>query len=141
MPKYTLKKALLSYRGNVQTIEDLKLVLEDYDVKQVGKYTSSIITMPSSNSKVVDPTNRIIKYSDKKDKIMKDIDHLKYEINMVNEFLSSISWSEERWLKDLIYDKYIDCQRIKGHILAEKYHYDQRTLNRICDAIVGKYEK
>lgn len=141
MPKYTLKKALLSYRDNVRSIEELKLILEDYDVKQIGKFTSSIISMPSESPNKVDPTSRIIKYSDKKDKVLKDIEHLKYEVNMVKDFISIISWSEEEWLQDLIYDKYISQEHLKGLELARKYSYDQRTLNRICDGLVCKYEK
>lgn len=141
MPKYTLKKALLSYRDNVKSIEELKLTLEDYDVKQIGKYTSSIISMPSDSPKSVDPTSRIIKYSDKKDKVLKDIEHLKYEVNMVKDFISVITWTEEQWLQDLIYDKYISPEHLKTSELAEKYNYYKSTLYRICDDLIDKYEK
>lgn len=121
MDAHTIKKALVNYRKNVETIQKLNWRLEEMSTKLCEGGTSSFIKMPDGTPK--DRSNIITDYIEKEHKILDEIDLLSKELEIADEFLGKVVD-----FKEMIVDKYING--LCDEDLCFKHKYSSTSIKR-----------
>lgn len=121
MDAHTIKKALMSYRKNVEVIQKRNWELEEIRTKLYEGGTSSFIKMPDGTPK--DRSEVISEFVIKEHKILDEIDLLSKELEIADNFIDKVIDN-----KEMIIDKYInglcDCE------LCNKYTYSTTSIKR-----------
>ena len=114
------------YRSIIKELEDQILVIKTNQIKTGG----SVIRMPEKNQT---PKNNQIDYIMAKDKIQKKIDAYKCILEIVDDFIKSVSPSS----RCMVYDRFI--KQMSFSDLSKKYNYSERHIYRKINRLIEKY--
>lgn len=130
MDAHTIKKALISYRKNVEVIQKRNWELEEMRTKLYEGGTSSFIKLPDGT-----PKNRSEVISDfviKEHKIIDEIDLLSKELEIADKFIDKVIDN-----KEMIVDKYIKGLSILE--MSNKFGYTKASIKRKIDEQIQMY--
>lgn len=130
MDAHTIKKALMSYRKNVEVIQKRNWELEEMRTKLYEGGTSSVIKMPDGTPK--DRSEVISEFVIKEHKILDEIDLLSKELEIVDKFVDKVIEN-----KEMIVDKYIKGLSILE--MSNKFGYTKASIKRKIDEQIQMY--
>lgn len=130
MDAHTIKKALMSYRKNVEVIQKRNWELEEMRTKLYEGGTSSFIKMPDGTPK--DRSEVISEFVIKEHKILDEIDLLSKELEIVDNFIDKVIDN-----KEMIIDKYING--LCDSELCNKYTYSTTSIKRKINEQISLY--
>jgi len=101
MDAHTIRKSLINYKKNIETVQRLNWKLEEMSVKLYEGGTSSVIKMPDGTPK--DRSEVISEFVVKEHETQEEIALLSQEIEIVDKFLDKVDKN-----KDILVDKYVN---------------------------------
>lgn len=130
MDAHTIKKALMSYRKNVEVIQKRNWELEEMRTKLYEGGTSSVIKMPDGTPK--DRSEVISDFVIKEHKILDEIDLLSKELDIADKFIDKVIDN-----KEMIVDKYI--KGLNDFEMTQVHKYSRTSINRKIDEQIQLY--
>lgn len=130
MDAHTIKKALMSYRKNVEVIQKRNWELEEMRTKLYEGGTSSVIKMPEGTPK--DRSEVISDFVIKEHKILDEIDLLSKELEIADKFIDKVIDN-----KEMIVDKYI--KGLNDFEMTQVHKYSRTSINRKIDEQILLY--
>lgn len=130
MDAHTIKKALMSYRKNVEVIQKRNWELEEMRTKLYEGGTSSVIKMSDGTPK--DRSEVISEFVIKEHKILDEIDLLSKELEIADKFVDKVIDN-----KEMIIDKYIIG--LNDFEMTQVHKYSRTSINRKIDEQIQLY--
>ncbi len=134
MEPYILKKALISYKKNLETIPTIENKILLIEEKLYEPNTTSLVKVSANKSSSNKDRGKIIIEAIQQLHLLQDqLNHLYYEIDLVDDFISIL----EGTYKNLVIDKYIN--RLLTSTLEEMYCYSRNGIIAIVNRLVEEY--
>lgn len=132
MKTYLIKKGLINYNQNKKLLGYLEFKREECESRLYSLPPGSIVKRPEGN-----PPKRsmlIIERMNDLDEVNKQIELCKYEISIVDEFISNLSENRQ-----LVVDKYINEYSQKE--LETKFFMSRQSIYRLIERLIEDFDK